>query len=112
MNSQNYISSVFRILEKPHQKLLKNNLSVTEARAQLVPIQSQKSNPLVMLKFWGNLSEEVINYYQPKDYLIIEGYISIKKNKKQQRESYLSNSIEITVLKTYPFFLNSSKLRD
>ena len=40
------------------------------------------------------------------DYIIIEGYLSIKKNLQSIKQ------VEITVLKIYPLFLNDYPLRD
>jgi hypothetical protein len=100
MTDTNYIGCIVKILETPKQKIVKKNKTMTEFRVQL-PQTRTKNTTIVKLTFWGNLARDLSNYYKINDYIIIEGYLSIAKKKK-------SKKIEITVLKIYPFFLNSN----
>ena len=75
MNSINYIGTVTRILENPRQKILDNNLLVTIVRAQLPQIRSSN---IVTLIFFGNLAQDVPNYYRVNDCILIEGYLTIQ----------------------------------
>jgi len=97
MGDTNYIGGIVKILEPPKQKILKNKILVTKFRAQIPQIRNSR---IVTLSFWGNLARDVTTYYKVNDYLIIEGYLSIR-NKKNLK----SKKIEITVLKVYPFLL-------
>nr|YP_010283415.1 hypothetical protein MKU43_pgp091 [Bacillaria paxillifer]ULD16534.1 hypothetical protein [Bacillaria paxillifer] len=101
MADTNYISGIVKILENPKQKLVNKTIPVTEFRVQLPQF---KNNTIVNLVFWGNLGKDVTNYYKLNDYIIIEGYLSLK-NKKTLN---LSKRVTITVLKIYPFLLSSS----
>lgn len=113
----NYISTVVKILEEPTTvvKILKEpnrtesetSILVTEVRAQASQVRSKDSPDLVTLVFWGNLGQVVWEYYRPNDYLLIEGYISIKNKKFLSPDPPTLKYIEILVFKVYPFCLKS-----
>ena len=103
MSDTNYIGTVIKILEKPKQKVLKNNILVTKFRAQIPQLRNTR---IVTLSFWGNLARDVKTYYKINDYLIVEGYLSLRDKKNSNSNSLKSKKIEITVLKVYPFFLS------
>ena len=107
MSDTNYIGGVIKILESPKQKILKNNILVTKFRAQIPQL---KNTRIVTLSFWGNLARDVVTYYKVNDYLIIEGYLSLRNKKKNLNRTILkSKKVEITVLKVYPFLLSSDR---
>ena len=99
MGDTNYISSIVKILEKPTQGIFDKNISITKFRAQL---PQARNNVIVDLIFWGKLSQDITNYYNIDDYIIIEGYLSLRE------KNTITNSkkVEITVLKVYPFLLS------
>ena len=103
MADTNYIGSIVKILENPNQTIINNTIPITKVRAQLPQV---KNNTIVTLSFWGNLANDVANYYKINDYIIIEGYLSIQN--KSLKNSILQNSkkVEITVFKVYPFLLS------
>ena len=98
MSDTNYFGGVIKILETPKQKTLKNNTLVTKFRAQ---ISQFRKTQIITLAFWGNLAHDVAINYKVNDYLIIEGYLSLRKKKISKFKR-----VEITVRKVYPFFLN------
>jgi len=49
----------------------------------------------------------VAKYYQSDDYIIIEGYISLKNINNDKDLNLLDKQIEISVLKLYPLLLKS-----
>jgi hypothetical protein len=98
MKEINYFGGIVKILENPNQKLSDNNISRTEFRAQLPQIRNTK---VIHLVFWGNLANDVANYYKINDYIIIEGYLALP-------EQFNLKRVEITVSKVYPFLLNSN----
>ena len=102
MGDTNYISSIVKILEKPSQKVFNKNILITEFRAQL---PQTRNNAIVNLTFWGKLSQDIADYYNIDDYIIIEGYLSLPEN------SLVKNSkkVKITVLKVYPFLLSYNR---
>jgi len=103
----NYIGAIVKILEVPQQKDIKNTISITQVRAQLA--QSRKSQ-IVDLVFWGNLADDLTKYYNPNDYILIEGYVSIFPLISSESNKESLRKIQITVLKIYPFLLSSNKL--
>ena len=103
MGDTNYFSGIVKLLENPTQSFIKNQTLTTTCQVEIPQIRQNKS---VLLVFWGSLAQEVKNYYQINDYLLIEGYVSIKENK----SNFVSNNskkIIITVLKVSPFLLKS-----
>jgi hypothetical protein len=103
MNDTNYIGGVIKILETPKQKMLKNNILLTKFRAQIPQLRNTR---LITLIFWGNLARDVAMYYKINDYLIIEGYVSLRDKKNSKLTHDKSKQVQITVLKVYPFLLN------
>ena len=99
MGDTNYISTIVKILEKPSQGILDQNISITQFRAQL---PQTRNNAIVHLTFWGKLSQDIASYYNVDDYIIIEGYLSLREKNSVQN----SKKVEITVLKVYPFLLS------
>lgn len=106
MSSMNYISGIVKVLESPKQKSLKNNIFVTEFRAQLPKL---RGTMLVKLRVWGNLATDVNKYYKVNDYILIEGYLSLQDKKKAIQPEKMSKKIVITVLKAYPLLLTRNK---
>jgi hypothetical protein len=102
MGDTNYISSIVKILENPVQKVSKKNIPTTQFRVQL---PQARNNTIINLVFWGKLSQDIVDYYEINDYIIVEGYLSIRDKKTLQN----SKKIEITVLKVYPFLLSYSR---
>jgi hypothetical protein len=104
MSDTNYIGGIVKILEVPKQKFLNNTTPVTEFRVQLPQV---RNTTIVHLIFWGNLARDVTNYYKINDYILIEGYLSLRdKRSSKLIATKPSKQIEITVLKLYPFLLS------
>ena len=109
MAGTNLISGIVKVLETPKQTLINKTIPKIEFRAQIPQI---KNNRFIDLVFWGNLGEDVMNYYKLNDYIIIEGYLSIKNNDYSNVVTSKSKRIQITALKVYPFLLSSDHLVD
>ena len=100
MGGTNYIGGIIKILEKPKLENLTNNVFVTKFRAQF----PQRRNPrMVTVTVWGNLARDVTTYSQKNDYLLIEGYLSVRNITPLSLPPSKSKRIEITVFKFYPF---------
>ena len=100
----NYSSFIVKIIEKPEQSLLNNNIAFTQVLAKFYQFRNNSHNVCKLL-IWGNLSNDITKYYQVNDYLIIEGYISRRKS--IIKDFNIVNEIEISVFKIYPFALNN-----
>jgi single-stranded DNA-binding protein len=103
MSDTNYIGGIVKILEVPKQKFLNNTIAVTEFRVQLPQV---RNTTIVHLIFWGNLARDVATYYKINDYILIEGYLSLRDKRSSSLIAQSSKQIEITVLKLYPFLLS------
>ena len=103
MSDTNYIGGIVKILEVPKQKFRNNTTAVTEFRVQLPQV---RNTTIVHLIFWGNLARDVATYYKINDYILIEGYLSLRDKRSSNLTAQPSKQIEITVLKLYPFLLS------
>ena len=108
MQSPSYFSGIVKILENPKQKVVNNKIISTKFRVLIPQIRINKSPKIILLVFWGNLASDVKNYYQINDYILIEGYVSIKTNKMNDSMIFNAKKIIITILKVYPFLLKSN----
>ena len=100
MVDTNYITSIVKILEDPISKSLTETVITTEFRGQLPQI---RNNRIVHLIFWGNLARDIPNYYQVNDYIMIEGYLSLRHKNKKNKTFIKQNKkqVQITVFKAY-----------
>ena len=101
MGDTNYFSGIIKVLENPTQTFFNDKIAVTTIRGELPQI---RNNRIIFLVFWGNLASEIKNYYQINDYILIEGYLSMRNKK-----NINSKKVTITVLKVYPFLLKSNR---
>ena len=102
MGDTNLISGIAKILETPKNKTFNSNLQITQFRVQFPQV---RNTSVVYLTFWGNLARDVVNYYKTNDYILIEGYISLRDRYNSNKIISKSKKVEITVLKVYPFVL-------
>ena len=102
----NYIGAIVKILETPKQKFINSNTLVIKFRAQLPQVRQIQ---IVKLVIWGNLARAVLNYYKINDYILIEGYASIRENIISNENNKSIKKVTITVLKVYPFLLSYNR---
>ena len=103
MNTTNYFSSIVKILENPVNIVSKEKTSRAEVRVEMAQF---RNNKILNLIFRGKLAENVNNYYQVNDYILIEGYLAVKKKSENNSLNKNLKVIEVSVLKVYPLFLN------
>ena len=103
----NYTNFIVKILSKPEKSSFENDISVTELIGKFFQFKTGDQN-ICKLSIWGNLAHDSIQYYNVNDYLIIEGYVSLRKSIFE--ESEITTDIEISVFKIYPFSLNKLDL--
>ena len=96
---------MIKIIGKPEQSFFENDISVTEMIAKFYQFRDNSYN-ICKISIWGNLSYDVMQYYQINDYLIVEGYIS-RRNSSFEKYN-ITTEIEISVFKIYPFALNNA----
>ena len=108
MNNTNYIGGVVKILEAAKLKAIDNKISIVTFRVQLSQFRQTR---IVKLVFWGNLAREILNYYKINDYILIEGYISLRNKSNSISKIKSLKNVEITVSKVYPFLINYDHLK-
>ena len=107
MTDMNYMGAIVKILETPKQKLINSNVLVIKFRAQLPQVRKSR---IVKLVIWGKLARAVLDYYKINDYILIEGYASLRDNNKISNINKKPlKTVTISVLKVYPFLLNYNR---
>ena len=109
MADLNLFAGVVKILEIPKQKILKKKYNVVQFRVQL---PQARKNGIIKLKVWGKLAKDVITHYKINDYILVEGYTSIRYSLKKdslKSPKKTSKKAEISALKIYPFILSSTR---
>ena len=104
----NYTSFIVKILKEPEQYFLKNNTVVTRILVKFIDSRTKTLNKkdTFRISIWENLLYETIKYYNPNDYIVIEGYISLRPSLiSENKTSKIDKEIEISVFKHYPFLL-------
>jgi single-stranded DNA-binding protein len=107
MSNTNYFSGIVKILENPKQQLIRSKTLVTTCR---VEIPQKRKNKIIRLVFWGNLAREVNKFYKLNDYILIEGYVSLRDQKASTISMRKSKQVTITVLRVFPILLNSDRI--
>jgi len=103
----NYTSFIVKIVGQPQQSFFPDQTSVTEVLVKFAPIRNNKAINIFQISICGKLASDVAKYYQKNDYIIIEGYISLRKNLSNNLIIGSAKQIEISVFKIYPFPLTS-----
>ena len=106
MSDTNYIGTIVKILESPESKIIKDKISITKFRAQLPQIRQTRVIDIVI---WGNLANDVAKYYGTNDYILVEGYLSLRKSTQLKSNRKILKRARLTVLKAYPFLLSSNR---
>lgn len=102
----NYCTFIVKILKKPEKIYFEDDLCVVELPAKFYQFKKSPFDKYLTLRFWGNLANDIVEYYEVNDYAIIEGYISLGKTKNEARLNRTNQQIEISVFKIYPYLLN------
>ena len=103
----NYVIFAVKIIKNSGQSFFADGTSLTELIVQLPQIRKNNVKIIVKVSVWGKLSYDVAKYYQPDDYIIIEGYISIKNINTDRVVNLLDKQVEVSIFKLYPLFLKS-----
>ena len=98
MLNTNYIGAVVKILEAPKKKIINSKTLVLRFRVQLAQLPYVR---VVNLIVWGSSAHMLLNCYKVNDYILVEGYSSIKVTKTFQNRSL--EKVTITAVNVYPF---------
>jgi single-stranded DNA-binding protein len=112
MPTLTYFSGAVKILEKPKQTVFNNKITTTHFRVLFPQTRKNQTSKVILLTFWGTLANDVKNYYQLNDYILIEGYLSMKISQNINQFALNSTKFKITGLKAYSFNLKSNNITD
>ena len=104
----NYTSFIVKIIEKPEQSFFDKTTSVTQILVKLP--QNNNFDVTLQLSIWGNLAYDAIQYYQINDYIVVEGYISLRVLVLNTSTFSSDKQIEISVFKIYPFIMKKRQI--
>jgi len=99
----NYTSFIVKIIEKPRQTFVENQIPLTKMTVQIPQVRNNSNETYMRLSIWGKLGYDLTQYYHINDYIIVEGYLSLRKD---NLNNSLLNSfprVELSVYKIYPF---------
>ena len=74
----NYSIFTVKVIKNSGQSFFADGTSLTELTVQLPQVRKNSVKIIFQVSIWGKLSYDVAKYYQPDDYIIIEGYISMR----------------------------------
>ena len=103
----NYGIFVVKVIKNSGQSFFSDGTSLTELTVQLPQVRKNNIKVIFQVSIWGKLSYDVAKYYKPDDYIIIEGYISIRNINRDRVVNLLDKQVEISVFKLYPLLLKS-----
>jgi len=101
----NYSIFTAKVIQNLGQSFFPNQITLTELIVQLPKISKSYPTIIMQVSIWGKLSYDVAKYYQSNDYIIIEGYITIKNSTMGSVENLIYKQVEISVFKLYPLLL-------
>jgi len=102
----NYGIFAVKIIKNSGQSFFSDGTSLTELTVQLPQVRKNNIKIIFQVSIWGKLSYDVAKYYQPNDYIVIEGYISLRTTFiTSSKISKTDKQVEISVFKHYPFLL-------
>lgn len=98
---------IVKILTAPVQSFFSDNTTVVEAIVEFpkLPKQNKQNFDEIRISVWGNLGIDLHKYYRIGDYVIIDGFLSLRSTS----DNKLDKEPEFTVLKLYPFLLNDDE---
>ena len=101
----NYVTLAVKVVKNSGQSFFADGTSLTELTVLLPQARKNNTKIILQVSIWGKLSYDVAKYYQSEDYIVIEGYISIRNINTYSLVNLLDKQIEISVFKLYPLLL-------
>jgi hypothetical protein len=99
----NYTSLIVKIIEKPCQTFVENQIPLTKMTVQIPQVRHNSSETYIRLCIWGKLGYDITQYYHINDYVIVEGYLSIQSDQLSKISLKSFPRVELSVYKIYPF---------
>ena len=108
----NYSIFIVKIIEPPEQSFFEDETTVTEVLVQFPQYLTKNYSDIIQISVWGNLANDVIKYYKVNDYLIVEGYLSLRDTNFENFSIKKDKQVEFTVIKLYPFLLTNKTFNE
>jgi hypothetical protein len=105
----NYTSFIVKILNKPQYNLCEQNIPLTETLGKFYQFRSNKYT-ICKVSFWGQPAYDALKYLKTSNYLIVEGYISLRESTFETLN--ITTNFEITVFRVYPFPLKIESIKN
>lgn len=105
----NYSIFIVKLVNNPEQSFFEDDTALTEVWVQFPQFLNQNYIDTFKISAWGNLAYDLNKFYKFNDYVLIEGFLSLKENYQQTYHIKNEKHIEFTVVKLYPFILNNFK---
>lgn len=108
----NYTNFIVKIVGKPKHNFFSKNIYLTEMLVKYVPIRKRNINTkdIFQISVWNKFSYDNTKMYQLNDYVIVEGYISLRPSKLNASNFENDKQIEISILKLHPLNINKKNL--
>jgi single-stranded DNA-binding protein len=90
----NYVIFAVKVIKNSGQSFFADGTSLTELTVQMPQVRKNSTKLILQISVWGKLSYDVAKYYQPEDYVIIEGYISIRNINTDHIVNLLDKKVE------------------
>ena len=103
----NYSILAVKVIKNSGQSFFADGTSLTELTVQLPQVRKTNIKVILNVSVWGKLSYDVAKNYKPNDYIIMEGYISIRNINTDRVVNLLGKQVEVSVFKLYPLLLKS-----
>ena len=104
----NYTSFIVKVLNKPQYTLCQQKIPLTEALGKFYQFRNN-SHTICKLSFWGRPAYEILKYSKKNDYLLVEGYLSLRQSTFEKVN--IHTDIEISIFKVYPFPLKTQQIK-
>lgn len=101
----NYSVFIVKIIKFPEQSIYEDDTKISEMLVQIPPVFENNYSDIIPVSVWGTLSQDIIQYYKLNDYILMEGYLSLKKDMFENSKLENDKIIEFSIIKVYPLFL-------
>ena len=104
----NYTSFIIKIISKPQYTFCDQKIPLTEALGKFYQF-SDNPYTICKLSFWGQPAYEILKYYKTNDYVLVQGYISLKQFQFEKFD--ITTEIEISIFEVSPFNLKTDEIK-
>ena len=102
----NYTSFIGKIIKKPKRYIVDNDIPVTKITVKFPQLREIKgSSNILSISIWGNLGLDYMEYFGVNDYIVVEGYISLRDPISNKLDTKKNKQVELSVFRIYPFLL-------